>query len=110
MADTMDEKGGIAGLTITHHDKGDEGQYNAEIDGARESGKLTWVARKQDGKTVRVAEHTIVPREIGGKGVAAQLVDALVADAREQGFLIDPQCSYVAAKFDDNPAWHDLRA
>ena len=85
-------------------------EYTANIDGARESGKLTWVAHERNGETVRVAEHTIVPREIGGKGVAAQLVDAMVADAREHGFLIDPQCSYVAAKFDDNPAWRDLRA
>ncbi len=99
----------INGLTIQREDHGDKGQYIAHIENARESGKLTWVRKQIDGKTVRVAEHTIVPREIGGKGVAAQLVDALVADAREHGFMIDPQCSYVAAKFDDNPGWSDLR-
>ena len=99
----------IEGLSITREHNGDEGQYTAHIKGARESGKLTWVQKKVGGETVRVAEHTIVPREIGGRGVAAQLVDALVADAREHGFKIDPQCSYVAAKFDDTPSWSDLR-
>ena len=38
-----------------------------------------------------------------------KLVEALVADAREQGFKIVPACSYVAAKFDENPGWSDLR-
>ena len=50
-----------------------------------------------------------MPKEIGGRGVAGVLVDALVADAREQGFKIKPVCSYVAKKFDDNPDWADLR-
>ncbi|MGB3739283.1 MAG: GNAT family N-acetyltransferase [Pontixanthobacter sp.] len=110
MSDSSNAQGGIAGLTIAREDHGDKGQYTAKIDGARESGKLTWVKRMDGDTPVRVAEHTIVPREIGGKGVAAQLVDALVDDAREHGFKIDPQCSYVAEKFDDNPVWHDLRA
>jgi predicted GNAT family acetyltransferase len=67
---------------------------------------LTWVER--DG--VRIAEHTLVPPEIGGRGIAALLVEALVSDAREQGFRIDPACSYVAAKFDQHPEWADLRS
>lgn len=96
----------IKGLTITRHEKGDEGEYHAHIEGTKAIGRLTWVLR--DG--ARVAEHTLVPREIGGRGVAAQLVDALVADAREQGFKIVPQCSYVAKKFEQNPQWDGLRA
>ncbi len=58
----------------------------------------------------RVAEHTLVPSEIGGRGVAGALVDALVADAREHGFKIVPACSYVERKFAENPDWSDLRA
>ncbi|MFN5821799.1 MAG: GNAT family N-acetyltransferase [Novosphingobium sp.] len=52
----------------------------------------------------------MVPPEIGGQGVAARLVEALVADAREHGFKIDPVCSYVAAQFKRHPEWADLRA
>ena len=65
---------------------------------------------EQDGKEVRVATHTIVPKEIGGRGVAAELVDRLVGDARDHDFKIDPRCSYVEKKFDENPDWSDLRA
>ena len=93
-------------VTITRHEDGNAGEYHAAVEGADEIGRLTWVER--DG--VRVAEHTLVPPPIGGQGVAAQLVDALVADAREQGFKIKPVCSYVADKFEEHPEWSDLRA
>jgi len=42
--------------------------------------------------------------------VAAQLVERLVKDARRLDFLIRPDCSYVAKKFDENPDWASLRA
>ena len=96
----------IEGLTITRHEEGDSGEYHAHIEGETAIGRLTWVLK--DG--ARVAEHTLVPREIGGRGVAAALVDALVADAREHDFKIVPQCSYVERKFERNPEWNDLRA
>ena len=59
---------------------------------------------------MRFAAHTIVPRAIGGRGVAAALVERLVADASRLDFLIRPDCSYVARKFADNPDWAALKA
>ena len=104
----MTDSNAIEGLTITHEESADgqSGEYHAHIAGSDAIGRLTWVLR--DG--ARVAEHTIVPRAHSGRGVAANLLDALVADAREQGFRIVPECSYVAKKFDQNPTWADLRA
>ena len=58
---------------------------------------------------MRVAEHTLVPTEIGGRGVAGRLVQALIADAQAQGFKVVPECSYVAAAFEKHPEWADLR-
>ncbi len=92
-------------VTITRHEETKSGEYHAHVEGSDHIGRLTWVER--DG--VRVAEHTLVPPAIGGRGVAAVLVDALIEDAREQGFKVDPVCSYVAAKFDKNPEWSELR-
>ncbi|MBC7158941.1 MAG: N-acetyltransferase, partial [Porphyrobacter sp.] len=51
-----------------------------------------------------------ISAEARGKGIAMKLVEALVADAREQGFTIEPQCSYVVAAFRRHPEWADLRA
>ena len=93
-------------VSITRHEDGNHGEYRAHVEGNPAIGRLTWVER--DG--VRVAEHTLVPPVIGNRGVAAQLVEALVADAREQAFRIVPQCSYVAAAFRRHPEWAELLA
>ena len=94
-------------LTITHHVQGQGGIYTAELPGETAKGTLEWEPRGED---VRVATHTIVPDPISGRGVAARLVERFVQDARRQGFKIVPQCSYVAAKFEENPGWADLKA
>lgn len=94
-------------LTITEHTTDQGGEYRAQPQGSDHIGKLTW---RNQGGDVRNANQTLVPREIGGQGVAAQLVKRLVADAREKGFTIVPSCSYVEKKFDENPEWNDLRA
>ncbi len=94
-------------VTVTHRGGGGSGRYVAEVAGARETGHLDW---KSAGDGVRIATHTIVPRPIGGRGVAAELIKALVADAQEHGFRIVPQCSYFARMFDRHPEWAELRA
>ena len=91
-------------ITITRHGDDKAGTYHAHVTGSDHIGRLTWVERGG----ARVAEHTLVPPAIGGRGVAARLVEALVADAREQGFGIVPECSYVAAAFQRHPEWADL--
>lgn len=91
-------------VTITRHGDAKAGEYHAHVPGSASIGRLTWKARG----AARVADHTLVPTEIGGRGVAARLVEALIADAREHGFKIVPQCSYVAAAFQRHPDWADL--
>lgn len=98
-------------LTITHHVAGQGGRYVAAVEGESEEGYLEWEPGEPQGdKEVRIAAHTIVPREIGGRGIAGALVDRLVEDAQRQGFLIRPDCSYVAKKFEENPDWAALKA
>lgn len=98
-------------LTITHHVAGQGGRYVAVVEGAAEEGYLEWEPGGQRNDVeVRIAAHTIVPRAIGGRGVAGALVARLVEDARRQGFLIQPDCSYVARKFAENPDWAGLKA
>jgi predicted GNAT family acetyltransferase len=94
-------------ITITHAGNDSQGEYTAHIAGIDETGELSWRAQ---GAGVRVATHTGVPPSMQGRGIAAKLVDALIADAREQGFKIVPACSYVASQFKRHPEWTDLRA
>ena len=92
-------------IAISHRDIDGGGVYLASVKGSEHKGRLEWKSRGQD---VRVATHTVVPSPIGGRGVAARLVEALVADARRQGFRIVAQCSYVARAFERHPEWRNL--
>lgn len=93
-------------ITVTREGDASRGAYVIELSDVDRRAELTWVER--DG--VRHANHTFVPPEMRGRGMAGKLVDALIADAREQGFRIAPDCSYVEAAFRRNPDWSDLRA
>jgi predicted GNAT family acetyltransferase len=102
-------------VTITHHAQGQGGKYVAHVEGEEAQGTLEWEPRtglpsENVAQGTRVATHTVVPEEIGGRGIAALLVEQMIEDARTHGFKIAPQCSYVARKFEDNPDWADLKA
>lgn len=93
-------------LKISRHDEAASGEYRAKPADSDAIGRLTYKKRGD----IFVADHTLVPPEIGGRGIAARLVEALVDDARKEGFKIVPQCSYVDAAFKRHPEWSDLRA
>ena len=93
-------------IEVFREDETSHGAYRADVPGSARQAVLTWAARGP----LRIADHTWVPPEARGKGIAAALVEALVADAREQNFKIVPQCSYVEAAFRRHPEWADLRA
>jgi predicted GNAT family acetyltransferase len=46
---------------------------------------------------VMTITHTGVPREIGGRGIAAELMRAALGAAHDAGWKIIPACSYAAA-------------
>jgi predicted GNAT family acetyltransferase len=96
---------GVA-ITVIRTDETGYGAYRVELPGTDRQAELTWRALGP----LRVANHTFVPPEMRGRGFAQQLVEELVADAREQGFKIVPQCSYVAAQFRRHPEWADVLA
>ena len=93
-------------IDISRTDDISHGAYYADVPGTDTKARLTWRARG----VARIAEHTFVPPEARGMGIAMQLVEALVADAHELGFTIVPQCSYVEAAFRRHPEWADVRA
>ncbi|RPF71319.1 GNAT family N-acetyltransferase [Aurantiacibacter spongiae] len=96
----------MSDIDITTTDETTHGAYRARVEGADRPAELTWQARGE----ARVATHTFTPPEARGKGVALKLVEAMIADARANGFTIVPQCSYVEAQFRQHPEWADIRA
>ena len=55
-----------------------------------------------------VVTHTLVPREIGGRGIAGDLVRAAFEHARAQGLRVEPACAYAAAWVKRHPDYADL--
>ena len=56
-----------------------------------------------------IAHHTLVAPSLRGQGIARQLLDALVAYARNEKLKIIPACSYVEHVFDLEPGFSDIR-
>lgn len=71
--------------------------HAARLDYIQDEGRLT-------------ITHTIVPPEIGGRGIAGELVRAALAYARDAGLKVDPQCSYADAWMRRHPEFDALRA
>lgn len=80
-------------------------RFRTEADG--HSARLDYVL--DPGGAVMAITHTIVPSEIGGRGIAAALVQAALEHARAQGWKVDPQCSYADAWMRRHPEFDALR-
>lgn len=57
-----------------------------------------------------VIDSTQVEPALRGQGVAAQLLDAAVAKARQEGLKIFPVCSYAVKKMEGRQAYADVLA
>ncbi len=91
-------------ISITLEDGARRGRYVARIAGIDAEGELTFTHR---GPAVISADHTGAPEALEGRGVAAALVDHLVADARARAFKVIPICPYVRARYEKHPEWRD---
>jgi hypothetical protein len=75
--------------TISHDQNAH--QFTTEVEGHRAELDYTVAGR------VMTITHTRVPQEIGGRGIAAELMRAALQIAKDQGWSIDPACSYAEA-------------
>jgi Predicted acetyltransferase len=57
---------------------------------------------------VMTVTHTEVPAAVGGRGIAAALVQQALTTARTEGWKVVPACSYAAAWLQRHPEYHDL--
>lgn len=59
---------------------------------------------------VMTITHTGVPPEVGGRGIAGELVRAAYEQARREGWKVVPACSYARVWSERHPEYADLRA
>lgn len=91
-------------LNIERAETDGGGRYSAPLGPGAEA-EMTYRWRDK----VMVIDHTGVPPAYEGRGFALQLVKRAIADARVEGFRIDPVCPYVEVQFRRHPDWADLR-
>ncbi|HYN61596.1 MAG TPA: GNAT family N-acetyltransferase [Rubrivivax sp.] len=90
----------MSGIQI-HHDTA-RSSFEASVEG----GLAECVYRL--GAGVMNIVHTQVPPLAEGRGIAAALVRAALAHAREHGHRVRPSCSYVRSYMRRHPDTHDL--
>jgi uncharacterized protein len=54
--------------------------------------------------------HTGVPPEVGGRGIAGELVHTAFETARKEGWKVMPACSYARVWIERHPEYAALRA
>lgn len=82
------------------------GCFTTEVDG-RQSEATYRLVNGPSGPVMHLV-HTGVPAVQQGRGIAAALVDAALAEARTQGWRVRPVCSYVRAYMRRHPETQDL--
>ena len=72
-------------------------RFTTEVDGSRAQLDYTLTGRNM------TITHTWVPPEIGGRGVAAELMRSALSAARAAGWSVTAACSYAAAYLAKHP-------
>ncbi len=86
---------------------GDNGKirYVATVQDVEGEGELTMFRAK---KGVYVADHTGVPKHMGGNGIGSKLIKFMIEDARANGLRVVPSCPFIAKKWEKHPEWSDV--
>ena len=87
-------------LYIVHDEQAK--RFETSVDG--HTGYISY--QERDDKLVY--DHTIVPQELGGRGVGSALVKHALNYARDNNKKVVPQCSFVASYIDKHSEYQDL--
>ena len=54
--------------------------------------------------------HTLVPKQLEGRGIATRLIRGALEQVRARGLEVIPSCPFVRAFFDKHPEWQGMLA
>jgi predicted GNAT family acetyltransferase len=72
-------------------------------------GKSAYITYRELHGHLLELDHTYVPRESRGGGIASKLTVRALEYARERGYRVVPSCPFVAAYIERHPEYRDLR-
>lgn len=90
--------------SIDHQEAGTTGAFFIQRDGQR----LAEMTYSRTNATLIIIDHTQVDERLKGQGAGRQLLDALVAWARETGTRVVALCPFAKAQFDKDPSIRDV--
>lgn len=91
---------------VIHHDR-DARRFETQVDGFH--CLLDYTLADGVSVCVMTITHTAVPAEVGGRGIASDLVRAAMDAARAESWKVIPACSYADVWVKRHAAYHDLR-
>ncbi len=91
---------------ITHEESGSRGGFYWDADGTR----LASMTYSRTTPALVIIDHTEVSPVLKGQGMGRQLLDALVAWARETGTKVMATCPYALAQFQKDDSIRDVYA
>lgn len=91
-------------MEISIEESGDKGFAIAKKEG-KKVGLMTFTAPAEDHIII---DHTEVEPEYEGEGIGMELLNKVVAMAREKNIKIVPECSYAAAMFQKTQSIQDV--
>ena len=92
-------------MNITHKIHHDENRQRFDM--PLDDGSVAFLSYRLDGNTADY-EHTRVPEQFKGQGLAAELTRFALNEARDRQWKVLPSCSYVAVFIRRNPEFADL--
>lgn len=87
-------------MDVRHNEA--ESRFEVKVDGALA------VAEYEVREGEIIFTHTEVPQEIGGRGIAQQLVKTALEHARENDLRVVALCEYVESYIKRHPEYKDL--
>lgn len=91
-------------LPIEHHEANSTGAFFVQQNGER----MAEMTYSRTNATLIIVDHTHVDERLKGQGVGRQLLDALVAWARETKTRVVALCPFAKAQFDKDPSIRDV--
>ncbi|NHB59463.1 N-acetyltransferase [Acinetobacter sp. 194] len=92
-------------MQFQHQDNGQNGEFFSLNESGERIAEISYVWSNDQ---QIIANHTWVDHSLRGQGVARQLLDALVAFAREKHLKIIGTCSYVELMFKRDKSLADV--
>lgn len=76
----------------------------------REDGHVAFIEFQVNDENVIRLTHTLVPSELGGRGIGKKLVESTLAHLKANNQKVIAQCTFVATHLKRHPEWQSIVA